>query len=236
MTTAPYNPDISQGLEALRIATYNEIETNAKKEKTNAYSPNNKTKQQQPASSSTAAANSSAGKLGPVSRAFKATRGLSHSNSGTFSFATNSEKETISQKELKRAFASFDRDQSGTIDKDELAAVLKSVGKKVSDKQIDEIMEEIDLDKNGVLDFQEFEYIVQVKLEDNLHDEQSIKELFEFFDRDKDGYISFDELYWVLNKKLKIKISREDVQDMLRYGDLDGNGLLDLEEFSILLS
>lgn len=79
-------------------------------------------------------------------------KGMIHPFGRLFNLSSE-ETEIISQKELRKAFETFDRDDSGFIDIYELKDILLSVGKNVTDEQIIEIMNEVDLDKNGVLDF-----------------------------------------------------------------------------------
>jgi calmodulin len=54
--------------------------------------------------------------------------------------------------ELLHAFMVFDRDRSGHISKDELKQVMKSLGEKLSDAEIDEMMAQADEDKSGTID------------------------------------------------------------------------------------
>lgn len=54
--------------------------------------------------------------------------------------------------ELYKAFRTFDKDNSGTIDAAELKAVMDSIGEKLTYEQIDEMMVEADRDGNGSID------------------------------------------------------------------------------------
>ena len=55
--------------------------------------------------------------------------------------------------ELKQAFALFDMDGSGEVSTDELGTVLATLGQKVSDEELVEIIAEVDQDGGG-LEFQ----------------------------------------------------------------------------------
>ena len=59
-------------------------------------------------------------------------------------------------RELKDAFAVFDADGSGTISRSELKKLMKSLGQKLSDAELDAMMDEVDTDGNGEIDFKEF--------------------------------------------------------------------------------
>jgi len=59
-------------------------------------------------------------------------------------------------KELRDAFKVFDADGSGTISRSELKKLMKNLGQKLSDEELDAMMDEVDTDGNGEIDFQEF--------------------------------------------------------------------------------
>lgn len=60
--------------------------------------------------------------------------------------------QTDSEKELRDAFAVFDRDGSGTIEADEIRKVMKSLGDNLTDEEIDEMIKHVDKDGNGTID------------------------------------------------------------------------------------
>lgn len=64
-------------------------------------------------------------------------------------------------KDIKYVFNTFDTDQSGSIDDKELAQALERLGEKVDEKRVAQLIEEVDLDKDGTIDFKEF--LVMVK-------------------------------------------------------------------------
>ena len=58
--------------------------------------------------------------------------------------------------EMKAAFALFDRDGSGSIDAVELKALLKAMDQHPSPLELEELLQQMDTDGNGVIDFNEF--------------------------------------------------------------------------------
>ncbi|GMI40433.1 hypothetical protein TeGR_g10340 [Tetraparma gracilis] len=58
--------------------------------------------------------------------------------------------------EINSAFASFDKDGSGTIDKKELEAILNNVDEKLSSADINQMMTEADVDGDGQINYSEF--------------------------------------------------------------------------------
>ena len=59
-------------------------------------------------------------------------------------------------KELKDAFAVFGADGSGTISRTELKKLMKNLGQTLSDAELHAMMDEVDTDGNGEIDFAEF--------------------------------------------------------------------------------
>lgn len=87
-------------------------------------------------------------------------------NSGTIDwneFCTIASDKTnlMSNANLKKAFSMFDKDKSGSIDANELTAVLQTFGGHVKaignaaeeEKMVANIMEKVDVNKDGVIDF-----------------------------------------------------------------------------------
>lgn len=69
---------------------------------------------------------------------------------------TTRHQESEFKQELKELFHQFDTDKSGTIDKTELAAILKAMGKRPQKAKVDALFETLDVDGNGSLEFDEF--------------------------------------------------------------------------------
>ncbi|KRX88756.1 Calmodulin-1 [Trichinella pseudospiralis] len=77
--------------------------------------------------------------------------------------------------------------------------------------------------RNGTIEFDEFLQMMSRKMKDS-DSEQELKEAFQVFDKDKDGFISAAELHYVMTN-LGEKLTDEEVQEMIREADLDGDGL-----------
>ncbi|KAF8336360.1 calmodulin-like protein [Cantharellus anzutake] len=58
--------------------------------------------------------------------------------------------------ELKETFRMFDRDGSGQISKEELEAIMKQLGKNLTDEELEQMIKEVDTDGDGHVDFEEF--------------------------------------------------------------------------------
>lgn len=64
-------------------------------------------------------------------------------------------------------------------------------------------------------------------------DEFELREAFKCIDLDGNGFISRDELKDAVRKIMSTdsKVSVQDVEEMMREADTDGNGLIDFDEF-----
>merc|ERR1712129_515343 len=66
------------------------------------------------------------------------------------------EDEEALKKELKEAFRIYDKEGNGYISTDTLKEILKELDSKLTNEDLDNIIEEVDEDGSGTLDFDEF--------------------------------------------------------------------------------
>ena len=131
--------------------------------------------------------------------------------------------------EFKSAFELFDKDRDGAINNKELGTVMRNLGQNPSEEELKQMIKEIDLDGNGVIDFNEFLYLMVKKMKGN-DTEEELLEAFKVFDRDGNGYVTSHELRNVLTSLCE-GTSPEEVEEMIREADIDGDGQVDYQEF-----
>ena len=129
---------------------------------------------------------------------------------------TMSDEKTL-RKKLKEAFKDIDQNADGNISKDELEEFLSY--KNMTQKQMDDLMNKMDLDQNGVIDLKEFTYHYIESMID-VSFSQSLREAFENADKDKDGFISKDEIKYLM----KYFFRCSDVENFMDNVDLDKDG------------
>ena len=131
--------------------------------------------------------------------------------------------------EFKEAFSLFDKDGDGTITTKELGTVMRSLGQNPTEAELQDMINEVDADGNGTIDFPEFLSLMARKMKDT-DTEEELVEAFKVFDRDGNGLISAAELRHVMTN-LGEKLTDEEVDEMIREADIDGDGHISYEEF-----
>ncbi|DBA75242.1 TPA: hypothetical protein ACH3X1_010533 [Trebouxia sp. C0004] len=131
--------------------------------------------------------------------------------------------------EFKEAFALFDKDGDGTITTKELGTVMRSLGQNPTEAELQDMINEVDADGNGTIDFPEFLNLMARKMKDS-DSEEELREAFKVFDKDGNGFISAAELRHVMTN-LGEKLTDEEVDEMIREADVDGDGQVNYEEF-----
>ncbi|KAL6191377.1 hypothetical protein ACLB2K_037768 [Fragaria x ananassa] len=137
--------------------------------------------------------------------------------------------------ELKRVFQMFDRNGDGRISKEELSHSLENLGIFIPDQELFNMINKIDVDGDGCVDIDEFGELYQFIM-DERDDEDDMKEAFGVFDQNGDGFITVDELRTVLSSLgLKQGRSMEDCTRMITKVDVDGDGMVNYNEFRQLM-
>uniref|UniRef100_A0A8B9SAN5 EF-hand domain-containing protein n=1 Tax=Apteryx owenii TaxID=8824 RepID=A0A8B9SAN5_APTOW len=84
--------------------------------------------------------------------------------------------------EFKEAFSLFDKDGDGTITTKELGTVMRSLGQNPTEAELQDMINEVDADGNGTIDFPEFLTMMARKMKDT-DSEEEIREAFRVFDK-----------------------------------------------------
>lgn len=136
--------------------------------------------------------------------------------------------------EIRESFNMFDQNGDGTISIEELKEVMTNLGQSVSDENIQEMLEDVDTDAEGNLDFESFRKIMTQKMA-TTDINKEMQEAFNFFDQDGDGTITAEELRLCM-QKLGEELTEDEIKEMLKEADADGNGEIEYAEFVKLIT
>lgn len=134
--------------------------------------------------------------------------------------------------------STIDKDGDGTITTRELGTVMRGLGQNPTEAELVDMINEIDANGDGTVDFPEFLVLMSRKMKE-IDSVDEIIEAFKVFDRDGNGFISAAELRHIMTN-IGEKLSEEEVDEMIREADIDGDGQINYEEvmkfsFNVLL-
>lgn len=138
------------------------------------------------------------------------------------------------KKEFREAFSLFDSDGDGTISTKELGSVMRSLGSNPTHQELQKMIDEVDIDGNGTIEFDEFLQMMVSKMKDTDSDEE-IREAFKVFDLDGNGVIGKHELRMVM-MALGERLTEEEVDAMVQHADADGDGQVNYNDFLALMT
>ncbi|XP_074639276.1 neo-calmodulin-like isoform X1 [Acropora palmata] len=116
--------------------------------------------------------------------------------------------------DYKDAFLHFDKDSSGFITTKELGNVMRSLGENPREEDLQMMINSVDIDGNGQMDFEEFVKLMVAKNQFSFNEEEAM-EAFRIFDRDDRGFIMSTELRKIF-QSMEDKISDHDINEMLQ--------------------
>ena len=138
---------------------------------------------------------------------------------------------------LKRAFDMFDREKSGSIACNHVGGILRTLGQQVEEADLQQLIDEIDADGSGQLEFDEFLTLVARFMveEDAEAMQEELREAFRLYDKEGNGYIKTSDLREIL-RALDDKLNNDELDEMIAEIDTDGSGTVDFEEFMEMMT
>ena len=137
--------------------------------------------------------------------------------------------------ELHEAFNIFDVESDGSIDSKQLIILMNSLKQYPNQKELEKILNEFNIDKNGQIYFNQFLKIMAKRLKNIKEDEDRyLKNLFSSLDRNNNGLISIHEIRYIVTHSSE-NISEKDIETIMKEADTDGDGLISFEEFMTIM-
>lgn len=143
---------------------------------------------------------------------------------------------------LQMVFSTFDKNGDGYITQQELQESLKSLGLSWEEQHVASVVENLDSNKDGLIDLAEFEALYKElgglvgEEEDGevVGVEEELREAFDVFDSNGDGQITVEELRLVMSS-LGLGHGVDDCTSMIKKVDMDGDGKVNFQEFKAMM-
>ncbi len=132
-------------------------------------------------------------------------------------------------KEYINAFERFDKDYDGFIPIDDLAEIMKKIGRPVNEGELQDVKGEINPNDNSIFDLKEYMSIMDKRSREKDCDEDLLT-IFQIIDKDENDLIGPTELLNFMDA-LGHKVSQEETEEMIKEFDEDGDGFCTFKEF-----
>jgi calmodulin len=130
--------------------------------------------------------------------------------------------------EFRESFNVFDRDGDGFISIVELELAMRAMGHNPTRIELEEMIEEVDLDKDGAISFEEF-VTMMLKTVTDIDIQEKAIEAFKVFDRDGSGVIRVSELKKIM-MNLGDPIDEDEADDLIKLAAQE-DGFIDYMKF-----
>lgn len=143
---------------------------------------------------------------------------------------------------IKKQFLALDEDGSGLVTMEELKSIFMDPRLKMTEADIEVLLQEFDIDGSGAIDISEFLVLMSNRKHKALHElfhkaivlRSAIRKKFEEFDKNGDGFISKKEFRAVMRKSGNI--TEAHLEAMVKDADKNNDGKIDYNEFLIMMT
>lgn len=136
--------------------------------------------------------------------------------------------------EFREAFQIFDKDQDGMILTKELGTVMRGLGQNPTDNEIAQMILDVDENGDGTIDFKEFLGIIADRLKSS-GNKQELLEAFKLIDKDGLGALPVYQFRYMMSNSGE-DIEEEEIDEMIKEADVDGDGTINFDEFIRMMS
>jgi len=138
--------------------------------------------------------------------------------------------------EFKQAFDIFDQDGGGDISTRELGRVMKLLGQNPTREELAKIVEEVDVDGSGTIDFDEFliMMVMQIEEEGKTASEEELKEMFRYMDKNGDNFLDYEELAMGMDGlPADPPVVQWEIEELFNEADRNKDGKIDIEGMNV---
>ncbi|XP_078094596.1 uncharacterized protein LOC144509688 [Mustelus asterias] len=137
-------------------------------------------------------------------------------------------------RDLRLVFDATDTNNTGYLSANEVYTALRTLGFGVSHQELKKSLRNLEELKEEKVSFSDFLQIVVERQGDSRDTYEEIKQGFSLFDCDGDGKVTFDNLKAAC-KSADVHFSHQDLREMIKEVDTNGDGTVDMEEFINLM-
>ena len=163
---------------------------------------------------------------------FKRNKKFEHA---TIGFIINQLVSKEDRADLLKQFLAWDKNKDGVLNKEEIIESYRNVYGTIDPDIVENIIKSIDLDGNGVIDYNEF--LACSINKDKILRNDNLKICFDEFDTDKSGKISVDEVSSIFKQgNNENNNDMEAFKNMVKNADENGDGEISFEEFQDIMN
>eukprot|EP00357_Protocruzia_adherens_P029075 CAMPEP_0115001442 /NCGR_PEP_ID=MMETSP0216-20121206/17379_1 /TAXON_ID=223996 /ORGANISM="Protocruzia adherens, Strain Boccale" /LENGTH=170 /DNA_ID=CAMNT_0002366779 /DNA_START=33 /DNA_END=545 /DNA_ORIENTATION=+ len=147
------------------------------------------------------------------------------------------ELEKISEEDkvhFREAFNIYDKDGSGTISTNELGRIMEALGQNPTEEEIRDMIEEVDMNRNGEIDFDEF-CLLMAKQKANIKEGEEYRKAFKVFDKFNNDAIGPSEFKHVM-EMFGEKLEDDEITEMIKFATRGQKGQINYEEFYAMMT
>ena len=96
---------------------------------------------------------------------------------------------------------------------------MKSLGMTPTEEELREMIDDVDEDGSGEIEFDEFKLLMKKQIEQN-RPEEELKEVFNRFDKEKKGFITADDLFIIFRDMGEDEVTLKDCETMIEANHL----------------
>ncbi|XP_009621777.1 putative calcium-binding protein CML19 [Nicotiana tabacum] len=136
---------------------------------------------------------------------------------------------------LERVFTYFDEDGDGKVSPAELQRCVRAVGGELTEEEAEMAVRLSDSDGDGMLGLEDFSKLMEGSDVEEKNKESELRGAFEMYEMEGTGQITPKSLKRMLSK-LGESTSVDNCKSMIQRFDLDGDGVLNFDEFKIMMN
>eukprot|EP00918_Siedleckia_nematoides_P091298 GHVU01200552.1.p1 GENE.GHVU01200552.1~~GHVU01200552.1.p1 ORF type:complete len:201 (-),score=32.33 GHVU01200552.1:507-1109(-) len=144
----------------------------------------------------------------------------------------------LSEDQFKHArewFDHYDKKKDGHIPVSQLYNIMLAMGHKLNPTELQDLIDYVDVDKSGTIDWEEFLPLMAAKLKEQEND-RFYRQLFRILDKHKRGYICNNDLRYILKGVAEeMDFTDADIEAMVTETDVNGDGKVTFDEFVRLM-